>query len=134
MLLSSQQFQRLRTFHALRWSVRNLMNTAGNAARVAGFVCLAAMISHAASAAAPSRVPVILISIDTLRADHLSAYGYRKIATPNIDAFLEKGTKFSNISCQIPLTLPSHTSLFTSTYPSESGIEENAQHVPAGME
>jgi choline-sulfatase len=71
--------------------------------------------------------PVILISIDTLRADHLSSYGYKRIQTPHIDSFAEHGTLFTNIECQIPLTLPSHTSLFTSTYPFENRIEENAE-------
>jgi tetratricopeptide (TPR) repeat protein len=76
---------------------------------------------------------VILISIDTLRADHLSAYGYRRLHTPNIDSFAQGGTLFSNIESQVPLTLPSHTSLFTSTYPFQSQIEENAERLPAGM-
>ncbi len=75
---------------------------------------------------------VILISIDTLRADHLSAYGYRKIRTPNIDSFAQQGTIFTEVNSQIPLTLPSHTALFTSTYPFENGIEENAEIVPPG--
>ena len=74
--------------------------------------------------------PVILISIDTLRADHLGAYGYRKIRTPNIDSFAQHGTVFTEVNSQIPLTLPSHTSLFTSTYPFENGVEENAEQVP----
>jgi arylsulfatase A-like enzyme len=87
---------------------------------------------HAAAADLP-RTPVVLISIDTLRADHLSAYGYRKISTPNIDALVQGGAKFTNVECQTPLTLPSHTTLFTSTYPWETGVEENAQHVPAGI-
>jgi arylsulfatase A-like enzyme len=81
---------------------------------------------------AAAQTPVILISIDTLRADHLSAYGYRKILTPNIDSFAQQGTIFTAASSQIPLTLPSHTSLLTSTYPFENGIEENAEVVPAG--
>ena len=76
--------------------------------------------------------PVILISIDTLRADHVGAYGYRRIATPNIDSFAQGGTLYANIACQTPLTLPSHTSLFTSTYPFENGIQENAELVPPG--
>lgn len=75
---------------------------------------------------------VILISIDTLRQDRLSAYGYRRILTPNIDSFADQGTLFTNIESQVPLTLPSHTSLFTSTYPFENQIEENAEHVPPG--
>ncbi len=77
-----------------------------------------------------AQTPVIIISVDTLRADHLSAYGYRKIQTPNVDAFAHHGTLFSSADSQIPLTLPSHTSLFTSTYPFENGIEENAEIVP----
>ncbi len=76
--------------------------------------------------------PVILISIDTLRADRVGAYGYRRIATPNIDSLADGGTLFTNIDCQTPLTLPSHTSLFTSTYPFENGIQENAEVVPPG--
>lgn len=76
--------------------------------------------------------PVILISIDTLRADHLSAYGYKSIQTPNIDAFSDQGTLFAHADSQIPLTLPSHTSLFTSTYPFQNRIEENAERVPPG--
>jgi choline-sulfatase len=84
---------------------------------------------HAASAA--DKTPVILISIDTLRADHLSAYGYTTIRTPNIDLLADKGTTFLRIDSQIPLTLPSHTSLMTSTYPFETRVEANAETVPA---
>jgi arylsulfatase A-like enzyme len=80
-----------------------------------------------------AQTPVILISIDTLRADHLSAYGYRKIKTPNIDSFAEHGTVYTDVESQIPLTLPSHTSLFTSTYPFQNRIEENAERVPSGV-
>src|SRR5580692_7940109 len=65
------------------------------------------------TAVATAQTPVIVISIDTLRADRLSAYGYRTISTPNIDAFAQHGTLFTNANSQIPLTLPSHTSLFT---------------------
>jgi len=81
---------------------------------------------------AHAQTPVILISIDTLRAGHLGVYGYRKIPTPNIDAFARHGTVFESIDSQLPLTLPSHTTLFTSTYPFEHGVEENGQRVPAG--
>jgi arylsulfatase A-like enzyme len=94
---------------------------------VAGFFLLLLLSSSAGAAAQPR---IILISIDTLRADHLSAYGYRKIRTPNIDAFAERGTLFTHADAQVPLTLPSHTSLFTSTYPFENRIEENAERVP----
>jgi choline-sulfatase len=82
------------------------------------------------TAAARAQTPVIVISIDTLRADHLSCYGYRKIHTPNIDSFAENGTIFTAVDSQIPLTLPSHTALFTSLYPFSTRIEENAERVP----
>ncbi len=80
-----------------------------------------------------AQTPVILISIDTLRADRLSALGYTRIQTPNIDSFGMGGTLFTAAETQIPLTLPSHTTLLTSTYPFQSGVEENAGKVPAGM-
>src|SRR5271154_4843194 len=94
----------------------------------AGFVLLA--IFRNISAAPPT--PVILISIDTLRADHLSAYGYRTLQTPNLDAFADQGTLFAHTDSQVPLTLPSHTSFFTSTYPFQNRIEENAERVSPG--
>jgi choline-sulfatase len=75
---------------------------------------------------------VILISIDTLRADHLSCYGYKALATPNIDSLARGGTIFAEINSQIPITLPSHVSLFTSTYPFMTGIEENGEVLPSG--
>jgi choline-sulfatase len=79
-----------------------------------------------------ARTSVILISVDTLRADHLSSYGYKALATPHIDSLARDGTIFSEISSQIPITLPSHVSLFTSTYPFMTGIEENGEVLPSG--
>jgi arylsulfatase A-like enzyme len=76
--------------------------------------------------------PIILISIDTLRADHLSAYGYRHMQTPNIDSYAAHGTVYTNIDAQVPLTLPSHWSLLTSTYPFQNRVEENAERVAPG--
>lgn len=86
----------------------------------------------AAACALRAQTPVILISIDTLRADHLGAYGYRRIRTPNIDAYADHGTVFTEVDCQVPLTLPSHTVLLTSTYPFQNRVEENAEPVPPG--
>ena len=88
------------------------------------------VFAHSASAA--EKTPVVLISIDTLRADHLSAYGYTKVRTPNIDSFGDKGTIYLHIDSQIPLTMPSHASLMTSTYPFENRVEENSESVPSG--
>jgi arylsulfatase A-like enzyme/thioredoxin-like negative regulator of GroEL len=83
-----------------------------------------------AEAAGPP--PVILISVDTLRADHLSVYGYTRLGTPHIDSLARGGTVFTEISSQAPITLPSHVSLFTSTYPFANGIRENAEVLPPG--
>jgi hypothetical protein len=80
-----------------------------------------------------AQTPVILISIDTLRADRLSALGYTRIKTPNIDSLGINGTLFTAAETQIPLTLPSHATLLTSTYPFQSGVEENAEKVPPSM-
>ena len=88
------------------------------------------LLLAAAGQAQPTSV--IFISVDTLRADHLSAYGYTRVRTPNMDSFAEHGSLFIQADCQVPLTLPSHTSLFTSTYPFENQVEENAEVVPQG--
>lgn len=69
--------------------------------------------------------PVILISVDTLRADHLSCYQPGRQPTPHIDALAKKGTLFSQVSSPFPLTLPSHVALFTSTYPFANRVQDN---------
>lgn len=110
---------------------------AGSILRIASAPCLVAVLRclliPCAAAAAREQTPLILISIDTLRADHLGAYGYNKIRTPHIDSFAKGGTLFTQAEAQIPLTLPSHTSLFTSTYPFQNRVEENGERVPTGV-
>jgi choline-sulfatase len=69
--------------------------------------------------------PVILISVDTLRADHLPAYGYRSVRTPHLDAFAKQAIVFENAYSHVPLTLPSHVSLLTGTLPSANGVRNN---------
>jgi len=78
--------------------------------------------------ACTAQTPVILISIDTLRADHTGA------RTPGINSYAEHGTIFTQAETQIPFTLPSHTVTMTSTYPFRNGVEENAGKVPEGLE
>ena len=77
-----------------------------------------------ASAKAPY-APVILISIDTLRSDHLPAYGYRGVETPNIDAFRRDGILFRNAYSHCPMTLPSHVSILTGLLPTQHGVRDN---------
>ena len=68
---------------------------------------------------------IVLIVIDTLRADHLGCYGYFRDTSPNIDAFAEQAIFFEQAITPIAVTLPSHTSLFTGLYPLEHGIQAN---------
>ncbi len=60
---------------------------------------------------------VLLITIDTLRADYLSCYGRKSISTPNIDALAARGVRCAQAFAQVPLTEPSHASILTGTYP-----------------
>jgi choline-sulfatase len=66
---------------------------------------------------APRRLNIVLVTIDTLRADRVGCYGYSKIETPNLDKLAARGTLFENAVSQAPLTPPSHASMFTGTYP-----------------
>jgi len=68
---------------------------------------------------------VIVITLDTTRADRLPSYGCPDLATPTIDAFAARGVRFENCYAQTPLTLPSHTTLFTGTLPLYHGIRDN---------
>src|SRR5919108_2517622 len=79
-----------------------------------------------AAIAAPQKPPanVILVTIDTLRADHLGCYGDRNIETPNIDALAAEGVRFENGYAAVPVTLPSHASILTGTYPMYSGMHD----------
>ncbi|HYN19335.1 MAG TPA: sulfatase-like hydrolase/transferase [Thermoanaerobaculia bacterium] len=69
--------------------------------------------------------PIILISIDTLRADHLPAYGYRGVETPAIDRLREDGILFEKAYSPTPLTFPAHSSLLTGVLPGVHGIRDN---------
>jgi len=67
---------------------------------------------------------LIIITIDTLRADHLECYGYKSIKTPRINALAADGILIENAYSPIPLTLPAHASLFTGTYPLFHGVRD----------
>lgn len=75
--------------------------------------------------AAPKQ-SVLLITLDTTRADHLGCYGYKAAKTPNLDALARKSLFFQTAVCQAPLTLVSHTSLMTGLYPYHHGTRDNA--------
>ncbi|HVT58414.1 MAG TPA: sulfatase-like hydrolase/transferase [Thermoanaerobaculia bacterium] len=75
-----------------------------------------------AVAAAPS---IVLISIDTLRSDHLPIYGYSKVETPGIDALRRDSILFERAYCQVPETFPSHCSALTGLLPAQTGVRDN---------
>ena len=68
---------------------------------------------------------VLLISIDTCRADYLSCYGYQSKTTPNIDALAAEGILFENVIAPVPQTLPSHCTMLTGTIPPYHGVHDN---------
>ena len=75
--------------------------------------------------ASRSRSNVILLTIDTLRADHLGCYGYKQIQTPNIDKLAAAGARFTTVVAQVPMTFPSHCSILTGTYPMFHKVRDN---------
>lgn len=81
--------------------------------------------SRSETPSAYPNAPVILISIDTLRADHLRLYGYKNVATPNIDALAHDGVTFDYAISHVPLTLPSHVSILTGLLPPTNGVRNN---------
>jgi arylsulfatase A-like enzyme/Tfp pilus assembly protein PilF len=92
---------------------------------------LLALPAGAQGSAAPKKasqatppVNLLLITIDTLRPDHLGCYGYDQIQTPNVDSLASDGIRFQQAYTPIPITLPSHTVMFTGTYPMMSGMHD----------
>ncbi|MBI3493344.1 MAG: sulfatase-like hydrolase/transferase, partial [Acidobacteria bacterium] len=78
-----------------------------------------------ARASAPVSGPIILVSIDTLRADHLPAYGYKNLKTPAIDALATDGVVFERAYSHAPQTLPAHAAILSGLLPFEHGVRDN---------
>src|SRR5207253_3371125 len=81
---------------------------------------LAATVAHAPKA----RPNVILITIDTVRADHVGCYGAKNVKTPTLDSLGRDGVVFDRAISQVPLTWPSHTVILTGTYPFQNGVQD----------
>ena len=78
-----------------------------------------------ASTAQSSRdANVVLITLDTTRADHLSCYSAHGAKTPHLDALAARGVRFTHATAQVPLTLPSHACIMTGTYPPVNGLRD----------
>jgi hypothetical protein len=78
-----------------------------------------------ARASAPLNGPIIIVSIDSLRADRLPAYGYTGVRTPALDALAADGVVFERAYAHSPSTLPSHAAMLTGRLPFETGVRDN---------
>ncbi|MEN8160010.1 MAG: sulfatase [Myxococcota bacterium] len=95
-------------------------------------LALAAVFALACGDAGRSEPPsnLILISLDTLRADHLGCYGRDRNTSPAIDALAAAGVRFADASATSPWTLPSHASMLTGLYPSSHGVRQRSHRLP----
>ncbi len=123
------------------------LTAGGRSRRLAAIAVLAGLIAAATvlapllarrqpvvAIAAPDpsgRPNILLISVDTLRADHLGAYGYPRPTSPFLDSLAASGVRFDNAFAQASWTLPSHMSLLTSTYPQTHGVETEERSLGA---
>lgn len=71
---------------------------------------------------------LLVVTVDTLRADRVGVYGDDRAATPRLDALARSGVRFLNAYSHVPLTLPSHGSLFTGRYPFAHGVRNNGNY------
>lgn len=103
--------------------------------RISGIaVCLALGLAGAAGAVAseaagPARLNVLLVTIDTLRADRLGAYGSKRGLTPNLDAFAARSAVFTRAFAHTTTTLPSHANILLGVTPSFHGVHDNLNFV-----
>lgn len=68
---------------------------------------------------------LLFVTLDTLRPDRLGSYGSKAGLTPHLDRLAREGVRFEHVLAHVPLTLPAHTSIFTSLYPTEHGVHDN---------
>lgn len=100
----------------------------------AAAVAIAAVAAWTGPGAAQSQPPnVLLVTIDTVRADRVGAYGYGRGSTPTLDRLAREGVRFTDATTQAPLTAPAHTAILTGQYPARLGVRDNAaMSIPPG--
>ena len=76
--------------------------------------------------AQPPRPSLVLITLDTVRADHLGSYGYKSARTPVLDRLAREGVQFADATTHAPITGPAHVGILTGMYPARFGIRDNA--------
>src|SRR6266571_8028368 len=84
-----------------------------------------AALGQLQSGVRPADLNVVVITLDTTRADRIGAYGFTGIETPNLDRLAREGVRFDQAATAAPLTLPAHSSLFTGKFPPEHGVRDN---------
>jgi choline-sulfatase len=92
-----------------------------------GIACQS-LAQHRSTAGSGVRPNVILITVDTLRADHVGCYGATNAKTPTVDALARDGMIFERAFSQVPLTWPSHAAILTGTYPFQNGVQDFTGH------
>ena len=110
-----------------RWLAVEFSGSAGLVLVVAGSVLAGDWLKERREAGRPlppaGSPNVLLIVMDTVRADHLSLYGYHRATTPKLEQLAKRGIRFDKVRATAPWTLPSHASLFTGRWPHELGVE-----------
>jgi arylsulfatase A-like enzyme len=112
--------------------VRSVTSSSGRGGTRRRAACLLGLAFLACSPE-PARPNFLLISIDTLRADHLGAYGYARDTSPHIDRFAARSRRYENATAPTPWTLPSHAALLTGRHPLDLGIADLSSALPEGV-
>ena len=98
------------------------------------FVCFVCFVGSQTAGTESAPPNVLLITIDTVRADHVGAYGAATGATPAIDRLAREGVRFADATSQAPLTGPAHAAILTGDYPARFGVRDNATTpIPSGV-
>ena len=99
----------------------------------AATVCLFLAACSAKQSERPAQTPsarnLVIITIDTLRADHVGAYGYKDAHTPTLDRLAHDGVLFTHAYATAPITLTSHASVLTGRYPPGHGARHNGMRI-----
>lgn len=90
------------------------------------YILLLIILAFSSFLSAKEKYNILLITLDTVRADHLSYAGYNKITTPNIDQLAKKSIVFRNAYAPVPITLPAHVSILTGLYPQTHSVHDNS--------
>lgn len=105
------------------------MSTSHIVRQIGSWLALAGIVAFAGcSGEQPAKLDsVVLITLDTLRADHVSSYGGSPVQTPNLDALAARGVRVDQAWSTVPLTTPAHASILTGLYPPSHGVRNNAR-------